>query len=208
MTSNNSDHNNSTLKYHTAHIFLMNKLHESNGVLRKSDKKQLAHILDSYVAFGPPGSDFSYDLGNDIFQAYDMSISEYKNREIRKSRIVVDDVLQYRLNVNIKKYNTLNKVELNSNSNSNSRVIKKYIEQMEERYSSILENAGKPPLRSKILAVSKTVGVSSLSQIVRRANMLFVFYKTTENIKRVMIVGYIDVDDKNVSQNSLSNAFI
>jgi hypothetical protein len=186
----------------------MNKLHESNGVLRKSDKKQLAHILDSYVAFGPPGSDFSYDLGNDIFQAYDMSISEYKNREIRKSRIVVDDVLQYRLNVNIKKYNTLNKVELNSNSNSNSRVIKKYIEQMEERYSSILENAGKPPLRSKILAVSKTVGVSSLSQIVRRANMLFVFYKTTENIKRVMIVGYIDVDDKNVSQNSLSNAFI
>ena len=199
MTSNNSDHNNSTLKYHTAHIFLMNKLHESNGVLRKCDKKQLAHILDSYVAFGPSGSNFAYDLGNDIFQAYDMSISEYKNREVRKSRIVVDDVLQYRLNVNIKKYNTLNQVELNSNSNSNSMVIKKYIEQMEERYSSLLENAGKPPLKSKILAVSKTVGVSSLSpQIVRRANMLFVFYKTTENKKRVMIVGYIDVDDKNV----------
>ena len=92
MTSNNSDHNNSTLKYHTAHIFLMNKLYESNGVLRKCDKKQLAHMLDSYVAFGPSGSNFAYNLGNDIFQAYDMSISEYKNREVRKSRIVIDDV--------------------------------------------------------------------------------------------------------------------
>lgn len=59
---------------------------------------------------------------------------------------------------------------------------------MEERYSSLLENAGKPPLKSKILAVSKTVGVSSLSpQIVRRANMLFVFYKTPENKKELWL---------------------
>ena len=173
---------NDDIKFISAHNFLTETMIQNHGVLKVCDIKKLQQMLNNYVAFSEPSSSkYAYDMmnGNGFF-AYQMSVSQYKNKSVGDSKLLVDNMLSlgYRIDLTKKENDTLNKIIKNTSLASRTiaglsagqlcNIIKN------TWVPEHLTNSGNVPSKPKIV-IGKDNKIEENSLIKNRSIML-VFY--------------------------------
>jgi hypothetical protein len=187
---------NETIKFFFTHAFLMNTLLNNNGKLTKNDFKNLLFILYNYNA---PSPIVKYQKAVSDFSILDISLKQFLKKKVGNAKIVFNEGLEYGYKVDIKKYNTFNKLIENPNY-SNTKIknepqyptIPIYCKQLKidipEKQliyaGNVVPNSSKIFISSSI-SEGPTPYTDSKSVTV---NFLHIFYTDENNKKRIIQV--------------------
>jgi len=180
--------NISKLRFNFVHNYLMKKLIENKGRLSNRDLKEIQIMLDQYLA-----REKDYVMGKDNFAVYDTTIFNFRNKKSEQFKILVNDRLQqpqYGFDIKNKKFSTLQNLikTLSSPTQKNAAVIDaiKMIEQLKDAFKNF-EDVNH--LRPNIILLEKTISNSSGTLAAPiHVNAAIVLYKTTDDVKRVLMI--------------------
>lgn len=187
---------NENIKFYSTHAFLQKKLSENNGCLTKSDFKELQLMLNQYNALSPI---IAYKKAVGDFCILDISLKQFRNQDVGNSRIIFNEGLKNGYKVNIKKYDSFNKLIGNS-AYTNRKItiepqyptIPNFCEKLKRDIPSkqLIYAGTMVPKRSKIIISSiltdgPTPYNNAKSQTI---NLMHTFYKDENNKKRLLQV--------------------
>jgi len=178
----------SEMKFITTHTYLIKKLQNNAGNLKKKDLKILTNNLNKYCSFGLNESKYIFKKNTPNFIVLDMSLNEFNSKNAVNATILFNEKLQYGYNINLNDSNTYHKIITNElyvnrfffNDLTSLSAVDYCKNEVTNVIPQIFTKVGEAPSESKIIIAQEQ---SNLNM-----DLMFVFYNNQLNEKRVLYI--------------------